>query len=97
MPQVSLDAQASLQPSGNGFGPEVGHAMTPTARPRVVLLESGVKALVEVLGLADVDSRVDAVLLSAEQIDSPDLLIGGSNRVDVEGVLGAGGTLPDKL
>jgi len=42
----------------------------------VVLLESGVKALVEVIGLADVDAVVEAVLVSTEVVDASDAVKG---------------------
>lgn len=72
MPQVSLDVQPSRQSSGNSEGPNVGRPVQPNSRPRVVLLESGVKALVEVVGLADVDAVVEAVLVSTEVVDTGD-------------------------
>lgn len=84
MTQVSLDIEASALSAGDGHCPEVGYASQSPARPRVVLLESGVKALVEVVGLADVNSAVDAVLVRAEEVDAADSLIAGPNGVDEE-------------
>ena len=96
VPQIGLNIQTDVCPAGDKHGPEVGHTSRSPARPRVVLLESGVKALIEVVGLADIDSPVDAILVSAEKIDACSLYISGSDRVDVEGILAPGGAIPDK-
>lgn len=76
MPQIGLDIQPRRQSSGNSEGPNVGRPVQPNSRPRVVLLESGVKALVEVIGLADVDAVVEAVLVSTEVVDASDAVKG---------------------
>ena len=71
MPQISFDPLTSGEPAGDMHGCDMAASIARNARPRVVMLQSGVKALVEVVGLADVESVVDAILLDAENVDAP--------------------------
>jgi len=70
MTKVGLDIQPSSVSAINGERSYVGRAVLRNTRPRIVMLESGIKALVEVVGLADIESVVDAVLVNAEDIDA---------------------------
>jgi hypothetical protein len=89
MSKISLDTQALGQPAGHVKRANVGGVVGQNARPTMVTLESGIKAIIEVAGFPYIKCLPLSECGAHEDIDARTRAIADSERINLKGVDGA--------
>lgn len=70
MSEISLNEESFSLDAASRHGGEVCAAPSRNARPRIVRLESGINAVIEVVGLADVKAVPEATLEPYKHVET---------------------------
>lgn len=87
MPKIGFDPQSFSKAASDVERADVTGIEVPNARPSVVTLESGVKAIIEVAGFAYIKPLpTDGMGVSCEDVDTRPIVIGDPDGIGLKRV-----------